>query len=97
VEPVNPASESDLSIVFPEGRGQPAWPNLCPVARDYLMTGLTLTFVFSVGRRIDLDLQLHNIAAFRSANQASADFGAALVHRADVAGIVVMIDNLIAV
>ena len=47
--------------------------------------------------RIDLDLQLHDVAALRRADQAGADFGAVLVHRADVARIVVVIDNLIAV
>ena len=47
--------------------------------------GLELGVFDDVGLRIDLDLQLHDVAALRRADQAGADFGAVLVERADVA------------
>ena len=59
--------------------------------------GLELRFFDDVGRRVDLDLQLHDVAALGRADQAGAHVGALLVHRADVAGIVVVIDDFIAV
>ena len=47
--------------------------------------------------RIDLDLQLHHVAALRSADQPSADFAAVLVQRADIARMIVMIDYFFAI
>ena len=46
---------------------------------------------------IDLDLQLHDVAALGRAHQAGAHIGDRLVHGADVAWIVVVVDYFIAV
>src|SRR5579875_234692 len=45
--------------------------------------------------RIDAKLQLHHVAAFRRAHDSGADVGVVLVETADIARIVVMIDNFI--
>src|SRR4029077_16001883 len=45
----------------------------------------------------DLDLQLHDVAASRRADQPGADVLGTLVERPDVAGILVVIDQLFAV
>src|ERR1700687_5019603 len=59
--------------------------------------GLELGVFNDVGFTIDLDLQLHDVAALGRADQAGAYVRALLIHRADVARIVVVIDDLIAV
>src|SRR5262245_53229788 len=46
---------------------------------------------------VDLDLELHHVAALGSADDARAHVGARLVERADVARVVVVIENLVAV
>ena len=58
---------------------------------------LNLASSMTLVSRIDLDLQLHDVAALGRADQARANFGAALVQRADVARIVVVIDNFVAI
>ena len=58
---------------------------------------LNLASSMTLVSRIDLDLQLHDVAALGRADQAGADVGAPLVHGADVAGIVVVIDDFVAV
>ena len=45
----------------------------------------------------DLQLELHDVAALRSADDASADVVLALIHRADVARVVVVVEDLVAV
>ena len=59
--------------------------------------GLELGLFDDAGVRVDFHLQLHNVAAFRSAHEAGADIGIFLVERANVARIVVMLDYFIAV
>ncbi len=46
---------------------------------------------------VHLDLQLHHVAAFRSADHSRADIRVVLVERAHVPRVVVMIQNLIRV
>ena len=58
---------------------------------------LNLASSMTLVSRIDLDLQLHDVAALGRADQAGAHVGLVLVHRADVARIVVVIDNFIAI
>ena len=58
---------------------------------------LNLASSMTLVSRIDLDLQLHHVAAFGCADQAGAHVGAALVERTDVAGIVVVIDDFVAI
>src|ERR1700730_1244921 len=59
--------------------------------------GLELGFFNDVGLAVHFDLEFHDVAAFWRANQTGAYVGAALIHGADVAGIVVMFDYFIAV
>jgi hypothetical protein len=47
--------------------------------------------------RANLDLQLHDIAAGRRADQTGADVLGILVERPDVAGVLVVIDQLFAI
>lgn len=46
---------------------------------------------------VDLDLQLHHIAASRSADKASADIAVALAHTANIARVVVVVEDLLMV
>ena len=57
--------------------------------------GLELGVFDHAGFRVHLHLQLHHVAAFGRAHHAGADVGIALVERADVAGIIVMIQNFV--
>src|SRR5208337_2838867 len=59
--------------------------------------GLELGVFDDVGFAVDLDLQLHDVAALGRADQAGAHVRTRLVHRADVAGMVVVIDPLVAI
>src|SRR5687767_9184450 len=45
----------------------------------------------------DLDLQLHHVAAGRCADEAGADAGIALVQRADIARVLVVVDQFLAI
>ena len=49
------------------------------------------------GLLIDLDLQLHYITAGGSPHETRADGGIVLIERADVAGIVVVVDDVLMV
>src|SRR5258708_2240828 len=57
--------------------------------------GLELRVFDDAAGIVDLDLQLHHIAAFRRADHTGADVSGALVQGTDVARIVVVIENLI--
>ena len=46
---------------------------------------------------LDLDLKFHDVAALRCADDARADVGRALVERAHVARVVVVVEDLVAV
>ena len=46
------------------------------------------------GRRVDADLQLHHITAGRGAHQPGPDVGVLLVKGPDVAGALVVVDDL---
>src|SRR5579859_6714314 len=59
--------------------------------------GLELGVFDDVGFAIDLDLQLHDVAAFGRSDQAGAYVGAGFVHRADIARVVVVIDDFVAI
>ena len=59
--------------------------------------GLELGFFDDLRVGIDLHLQLHHVAALRRADETGADVGIFLRQAADVARIVVVIDDLIAV
>src|SRR5262250_2860105 len=50
-----------------------------------------------LGFRVDFHLQLHHVAAFRSAHKAGPDVGIFLRQASDIARVVVMIDYLFAV
>ena len=56
--------------------------------------GLELRVLDNFGLGIDLDLQLHDVTALRGTDQAGPDVRVLLRKSADVARIVVMIDNL---
>ena len=53
--------------------------------------------VLDDARVVDLDLQAHHVAAGGRADQARADVRVALVERADVLGVLVVLDDLRAV
>mmetsp|Transcript_15032 Transcript_15032/g.35474 ORF Transcript_15032/g.35474 Transcript_15032/m.35474 type:complete len:690 (-) Transcript_15032:2922-4991(-) len=59
--------------------------------------GLELGVLDLAGRRVDLDLQLHHIAAGRRADHAGADVLITVVELADVAGVLVVVNDLVAV
>src|SRR5580698_2481341 len=59
--------------------------------------GLELGVLDDLGLGIDANLEAHDVAALRGADEAGTDFVGGLVELADVAGIAVMIDYLIAV
>jgi len=58
---------------------------------------LNLGVLDDLGLGVDADLEAHDVAALGSSDEAGADFGRALVERADVAGIFVVINNLFAI
>ena len=53
--------------------------------------------VLDVTGDVDLDLELHHVPALGSADDAGSDILGLLVQRADVAGVVVVVDDLVAV
>src|SRR4029077_18835667 len=59
--------------------------------------GLKAGFLDDLRLWVNAHLQLHNVAAFRRAYQAGPDVGIFLGKASDVAGIIVMIYNLIAI
>src|ERR1700691_5092891 len=59
--------------------------------------GLELCFFDYLGLRIDADLQTHDVAALRGADQTRAYFRLALIHLAHVPRIVVVINYLVAI
>src|SRR5208283_4654081 len=59
--------------------------------------GLELGFFNDIRFRIDLHLQLHDVAAFRSADQAGPHIGIFLRQAPDIAGIVIVIDYFFAI
>jgi hypothetical protein len=59
--------------------------------------GLEARVLDQPGGRVDLDLQLHHVAAGRRADHAGAHRLVALVEAADVAGVLVVVDDLVAV
>src|ERR1019366_9226145 len=58
---------------------------------------LELGVLDNVGRRIHLDLQLHNVAAFWGTHQTGAHLSAVLVERTHIARVRVVVQNLVAV
>src|SRR5262249_34960407 len=59
--------------------------------------GLELGVLDDARLQIDLDLQLHHVAALRGAHQPRAHTGGVLGERSDVTRIVVMVDHLVAI
>ena len=59
--------------------------------------GLEPGVLDQAGGRVDLDLQLDHVAALRGADQAGADGRVRLVEAADVARVVVVVEDLVAV
>jgi hypothetical protein len=59
--------------------------------------GLELDVRDGVVVGVDLDLQLHDIAAGRGADEAGADVAVALAHAADIARVVVVVQDLLVV
>lgn len=59
--------------------------------------GLELDVGDGVVIGVDLDLQLHHIAASRGADKTSADVVLALAHATDIARVVVVVENLLVV
>src|ERR1700753_2149310 len=59
--------------------------------------GLELCVFDDLGFGVHLDLQTHDVAALWRADQAGADLARTLVEGADVAGVLVVVNNLVAV
>src|ERR1700735_3137609 len=59
--------------------------------------GLELGVLDDLGLRVDADLEAHDVAALGCADEAGAYFGRALIERADVAGIFIVIDYFFAI
>jgi len=59
--------------------------------------GLELGVFDDLGLRVDADLETHDVAALGCADEAGAYFGRALIERADVAGIFIVIDYFLAI
>jgi hypothetical protein len=75
----------ELSQVAAAGNGRATAESLELDVRDGVVVG------------VDLDLQLHHIAAGRGADETGADVVVALAHAADIARVVVVVQDLLVV
>jgi len=91
-----------MSVFLIDSASETVLPLTHSVASDELAIaeaaeGLELGFFDHLRFGIDLHLQLHDVAAFRRAHEASADVGIFLGQAPDVARIVVVIYDLVAI